>query len=260
MNVRYFETGDKWWFGGGIDLTPYYPNLDQVIGFHQTMKDVCDRHGQPYEEYKQECDKYFLLKHRGETRGIGGIFFEYLRGDKRKLFEFIQDVGKTLTTAWEPVVMAGKDKPYTEAMREYQLLRRGRYAEFNLAIDRGTKFGLESEGRTESILMSLPTIVKWKYGWKPAAGSIEEKVMTQYLKPQDWLKLTDAQKEALRIVVEIDEKDVIDPVTGKKKSCCCRGAGGKMCMRGHAGLVLFGTVGMAIGAIGAIAATRFLKK
>jgi coproporphyrinogen III oxidase len=199
MNIRYFEAGTNWWFGGGIDLTPYYPNVDQVIGFHRALKDVCDRHGQPYQEYKEECDRYFFLKHRGETRGVGGVFFEYLRNDKRKMFEFVKDVGMTLTKAYAPIALANKDLPFTPEMREFQLLRRSRYVEFNLLFDRGTKFGIESDGRTESILMSLPTVAKWKYSYHPAEGTIEHKFISNYLKPQEWLTMTEEEKQKIRL-------------------------------------------------------------
>lgn len=199
MNIRYFEAGTNWWFGGGIDLTPYYPDVDQVIYFHQTLKDVCDRHGQPYQDFKAECDKYFFLKHRGETRGVGGIFFEYLRTDKRKMLEFVLDVGMTLTKAYGPIAIANRKLPFTPEMREFQLVRRSRYVEFNLLFDRGTKFGIESDGRTESILMSLPTTAKWRYAFVPQPGTIEHTFVSNYLKPQEWLSLTVAQRKEIRL-------------------------------------------------------------
>lgn len=245
MNIRYFEAGTNWWFGGGIDLTPYYPNVDQVIGFHKALKDVCDRHGQPYQEYKEECDKYFFLKHRGETRGVGGIFFEYLRNDKRKMFEFVKDVGMTLTKAYAPIALANKDLSFTPEMREFQLLRRSRYVEFNLLFDRGTKFGIESDGRTESILMSLPTVAKWKYSFHPAEGTIEHKFISNYLKPQEWLSMTEEDKQKIRLHVVCHVKSQNSLL---KKLKCSQ----SQCVALVAGAVL--------GVAGTLAVLKFSKK
>jgi coproporphyrinogen III oxidase len=193
MNIRYFESGDRWWFGGGIDLTPYYPVFEQVKAFHLGLKSVCDAHRQPYEEYKRICDEYFTLKHRKEMRGVGGIFFDHLKEDKfpkAAIFDFVIALGMHFTELYEPFFLgANIDRPWTDAQREYQLWRRSRYVEFNLLWDRGTKFGIESEGRTESILMSLPTIAKWYYDYYPTEGTVEGIVNRFYLQPKDWVNL-----------------------------------------------------------------------
>jgi coproporphyrinogen III oxidase len=195
-NFRFFSTDDKsgdaaWWFGGGFDLTPYYPNHDDVIHWHNKARDVCDRFGNDwYAKYKKWCDDYFYLKHRDETRGVGGLFFDDLNepGFERS-FEFLRAAGDQFLPAYLPIVAARKDQPYGEREREFQLYRRGRYVEFNLLYDRGTLFGLQSGGRTESILMSLPPRVRWQYNWSPVPGSAEALLYDKYLRPQDWLGL-----------------------------------------------------------------------
>lgn len=215
LNYRYFEAGPVWWFGGGIDLTPYYPNLDDVRHFHQTLKDACDRHHREYYPvFKRWCDEYFFLKHRQETRGVGGIFFDYQDGrgelyrgpdaegpaaqysrtldevpqrDWESIFSFVQDCGRAFIPAYRPIVEGRKDQPYGDRERHFQLYRRGRYVEFNLVYDRGTIFGLQTNGRTESILMSLPPMVRWEYGYEPEVGTPEAQLYEVFLKPKDWL-------------------------------------------------------------------------
>lgn len=193
-NVRFFiaekEGKDPiWWFGGGIDLTPYYGNDKDCQHWHQTSKQACDPFGeQIYPRYKKWCDDYFHLKHRNEQRGIGGLFFDDLnQWSFDQCFAFMQSVGDHYIPAYVPIVERRKDTPYTEAHKDFQLYRRGRYVEFNLVYDRGTLFGLQSGGRTESILMSLPPIVKWGYNYQATVGSEEEKLTEYYLKPRDWL-------------------------------------------------------------------------
>ncbi len=195
-NVRFFiaeKEGEDpiWWFGGGYDLTPYYGFEADAIEWHQTAKDACDPFGEDvYSKYKQWCDEYFYLKHRGETRGAGGLFFDDLNeGGFEHCFNFLQSVGDSYTKAYVPIVERRKDMPFGERERDFQLYRRGRYVEFNLVYDRGTLFGLQSGGRTESILMSLPPLVKWRYNWQPDPGTEEAKLYDVFLKPQDWLKL-----------------------------------------------------------------------
>jgi coproporphyrinogen III oxidase len=185
-NFRYLEKGEASWFGGGMDLTPCYPHAEDAVHFHGTIKAACDRHGpEHYPKFKKWCDEYFFLKHRGETRGIGGIFFDYLEGDREKNFAFVQGVGSAFLDAYLPIVRRRKEEPYGEAQREFQLYRRGRYVEFNLLYDRGTIFGLETRGRTESILMSLPPVVRWVYDFKPQPGSAEEQALA-FFAPRDW--------------------------------------------------------------------------
>ncbi len=193
-NFRFFcsETDDGdtiWWFGGGFDLTPYYPFHEDVLHWHRTARDTCSEFGEDiYHKYKKWCDEYFFLKHRNETRGVGGLFFDDLNDWKfERCFEFIRAVGDQFLPAYLPIVEARKDHPYGERQREFQLYRRGRYVEFNLIYDRGTLFGLQSGGRTESILMSLPPRVRWEYDWQPEPGSPEEKLYKEYLIPRDWL-------------------------------------------------------------------------
>ncbi len=194
-NVRFFvaeKEGEDpvWWFGGGFDLTPYYGFEDDVIHWHQTSRNACLPFGDGvYEKYKKWCDEYFYLKHRNEPRGVGGLFFDDLNewGFERS-FAFMQSVGNHYTQAYLPIVEKRKDTPFTEQQRDFQLYRRGRYVEFNLVYDRGTLFGLQSGGRTESILMSMPPLVKWRYNWQPDAGSAEAELYEKFLKPQDWLK------------------------------------------------------------------------
>ncbi|MBI4471528.1 MAG: oxygen-dependent coproporphyrinogen oxidase [Acidobacteria bacterium] len=185
-NFRYLEKGDATWFGGGTDLTPCYPYADDAVHFHRTLKEVCDAHDpEHYPRFKKWCDEYFTLKHRGEMRGIGGVFFDYLEGDRDRNFAFVQDLGDSFLDAYLPIVKRRMNEPYGDGERQYQLYRRGRYVEFNLLYDRGTIFGLETRGRTESILMSLPPLVRWVYDYKPAPGSIEEKAL-EFYQPRDW--------------------------------------------------------------------------
>ncbi|MEM7763232.1 MAG: oxygen-dependent coproporphyrinogen oxidase [Pseudomonadota bacterium] len=194
-NVRVFAAlaEDKtpiWWFGGGFDLTPFYPREEDVRHWHETAKAACDPFGDDvYARYKKWCDEYFFLPHRGETRGIGGLFFDDLNewGFDR-CFAFMQSVGDHFLKAYEPIVERRREDPYSEQERHFQLYRRGRYVEFNLVYDRGTLFGLQSGGRTESILMSLPPQVRWEYGWQAEQGSAERALTERWLKPVDWLQ------------------------------------------------------------------------
>ena len=197
-NVRFFiaeKEGEDpiWWFGGGFDLTPYYPFEEDALHWHQTAKAACDPFGEDiYPKYKKWCDEYFYLKHRGETRGVGGLFFDDLNeGGFDHCFEFMQSVGNHYTDAYCPIVARRKDDSYGERERDFQLYRRGRYVEFNLVYDRGTLFGLQTGGRTESILMSLPPLVKWRYNWKPEPGTPEARLYDDFLHPRDWLELQD---------------------------------------------------------------------
>lgn len=195
-NVRFFlaekeEAKPVWWFGGGMDLTPYYPFEEDVIAWHLAIKKLCTPFGPDvYPRYKKWCDDYFFLKHRNETRGVGGIFFDDLHewGFER-CFQFLQSVGDGFAPTFLDIVNRRKDLPYQNREIEFQRYRRGRYVEFNLVYDRGTLFGLQSGGRTESILMSLPPVVHWKYDWKPEAGSAEEVLYRDYLRPRDWITL-----------------------------------------------------------------------
>lgn len=194
-NVRFLIAekageADVWWFGGGFDLTPYYPFREDVMHWHRTAKAACEPFGETvYPAYKKWCDDYFYLKHRNETRGVGGLFFDDLNewGFDRS-FAFMQSVGNHYIPAYLPIVQKRKTMPYGEREREFQLYRRGRYVEFNLVYDRGTLFGLQSGGRTESILMSMPPVARWRYSWQPEAGSPEAVLYDQYLKPQNWLE------------------------------------------------------------------------
>ncbi len=195
-NVRFFiatkENADPiWWFGGGFDLTPYYPFLDDVKEWHQTAKQACDPFGDDvYLRYKKWCDEYFYLKHRQETRGVGGLFFDDLNeGGFDHCFGLMKSIGDHYIKAYRPIVARRKNTPYGERERDFQLYRRGRYVEYNLVYDRGTLFGLQTGGRTESILMSLPPLVKWRYNWKPEPGTPEADLYENYLKPRDWLGL-----------------------------------------------------------------------
>ncbi len=194
MNVRFFIAGidtDEpiWWFGGGFDLTPYYGFDEDAAHWHQTAAEACNPLGEDaYPEYKAWCDKYFYMKHRNEQRGIGGVFFDDLnQPDFDTAFGFMQSVGDHFLPAYIPILERRKDTEFTEEQRDWQLYRRGRYVEFNLVFDRGTLFGLQSGGRTESILMSLPPLVKWEYRRKIEEGSEEERLMNHFLKPQDWV-------------------------------------------------------------------------
>jgi coproporphyrinogen III oxidase len=186
-NFRFLTKGQKQWFGGGADLTPYYPFREDVIHFHKTWKAVCDRHPPPVDHgrFKKWCDEYFFLAHRQEARGIGGIFFDYLEGGVEQLFAFVRDAGDAFLDAYLPIARRRKDMAYGEKERHFQEFRRGRYVEFNLLYDRGTLFGLKTGGRIESILMSLPPAVRWLYDYQPEAGSREAELY-EYLKPRDW--------------------------------------------------------------------------
>jgi coproporphyrinogen III oxidase len=186
-NFRYLTHGSKAWFGGGADLTPYYPFREDVVHFHRAWKGVCERHSAQvnYAELKKECDDYFFLKHRQECRGVGGIFFDY-RDATEAMFEFVREAGETFLEAYLPIVERRKDLDYTPEQRVFQEYRRGRYVEFNLVYDRGTVFGLKTDGRTESILMSLPPVVRYIYDYRPAPGSPEAELTEYWLKPRDW--------------------------------------------------------------------------
>ncbi len=194
MNVRFFYAEPKngepiWWFGGGFDLTPFYGQVEDAIHWHKTANQACAPFGKDlYPKFKDVCDDYFFLPHRDEPRGIGGIFFDdYNTGGFEKAFAFMQSVGDHFVPAYQPIVARRKDDDYTDEQRQFQLYRRGRYVEFNLVYDRGTLFGLQSKGRTESILMSLPPLVRWDYDWHPEPNSEEAKLYDLFLKPQDWL-------------------------------------------------------------------------
>ncbi len=195
-NVRYFvarKAGepDIWWFGGGFDLTPFYPFREDVVHWHQTAHEACRLFGDEiYPRYKRWCDDYFFLKHRNETRGVGGLFFDDLHEpDFAQAFAFMQSVGKHYIPAYLPIVQKRKQTAYGERERNFQLYRRGRYVEFNLIYDRGTLFGLQSGGRTESILMSMPPVAHWQYNWQPEADSPEAELYAHYLKAQNWLSV-----------------------------------------------------------------------
>jgi coproporphyrinogen III oxidase len=218
LNYRYFEAGPVWWFGGGADLTPYYPFAEDAAHFHKTLKTACDRHhNEYYPVFKQWCDEYFYLKHRQEMRGVGGIFFDYQDGqgqlyrgpnpdgpaakysqnlgdieprDWESLFGLAQSCGQSFLPAYEPIVERRRGLEYGDRERNFQLYRRGRYVEFNLVYDRGTIFGLQTNGRTESILMSLPPLVRWEYGYEPEPGTPEAQLYEEFLKPQDWANST----------------------------------------------------------------------
>ncbi|MGB3559469.1 MAG: oxygen-dependent coproporphyrinogen oxidase [Geitlerinemataceae cyanobacterium] len=218
LNYRYFEAGPVWWFGGGADLTPYYPFAEDAAHFHNTFKQACDRHhDEYYSVFKRWCDEYFYLKHRNETRGVGGLFFDYQdgrgelyrgpdpqgeaarysqevgdAGDRswEDLFAFAQSCGNAFIPAYEPIVDRRRNTEYGERERNFQLYRRGRYVEFNLVYDRGTIFGLQTNGRTESILMSLPPLVRWEYAYEPEPGTPEAELYDTFLKPQDWVNFS----------------------------------------------------------------------
>lgn len=195
-NVRFFiaeKEGEEpvWWFGGGFDLTPYYGNEEDCVFWHQVAKDACDPFGEEvYPRYKKWCDDYFFLKHRGEPRGIGGLFFDDLNElGFDQSFALMQSIANAYTQAYVPIVERRRDESYGEAERDFQLHRRGRYVEFNLVFDRGTLFGLQTGGRTESILMSLPPEVRWDYNWAPEPGTEEARLTDYYLQSRDWLGL-----------------------------------------------------------------------
>ncbi|HIK32322.1 MAG TPA: oxygen-dependent coproporphyrinogen oxidase [Oscillatoriales cyanobacterium M59_W2019_021] len=214
LNYRYFEAGPVWWFGGGMDLTPYYAFAEDAVHFHTIAKQACDaHHPEYYPTFKRWCDEYFYLKHRQEARGIGGLFFDY-QDDRGKLycgphtdspaavysdrvgviprtweeiFAFVQSCGRAFLPAYVPIAEKRKDTEYGDRERNFQLYRRGRYVEFNLVYDRGTVFGLQTNGRTESILMSLPPLVRWEYGYEPEPGTPEAELTATFLKARDWV-------------------------------------------------------------------------
>ncbi|MBW4636546.1 MAG: oxygen-dependent coproporphyrinogen oxidase [Iphinoe sp. HA4291-MV1] len=218
LNYRYFEAGPVWWFGGGSDLTPYYPNASDASHFHSVLKQACDTyHPDYYQVFKHWCDEYFYLKHRQESRGVGGIFFDYQDGQGQlyrgpysdtlaaiysnqigtpaprtweEVFAFVHGCGKTFEKAYVPIVERRRSMEYGEHQRQFQLYRRGRYVDFNLVYDRGTIFGLQTNGRTESILMSLPPLVRWEYSYHPEPNTPEAELYATFLKPQDWANWT----------------------------------------------------------------------
>ncbi len=194
MNLRFFTVHRQsqpsvWWFGGGMDLTPYYGFTKDAQHFHQTCKNTLDPFGHAlYPEFKTRCDQYFYLKHRQEPRGIGGIFFDdFNRFSFEDSFNMIQQIGNAFVPAYLPIIERTKKLNYTQRERDFQAYRRGRYVEFNLVFDRGTLFGLQSGGRTESILISLPPVVHWRYNWQPEAGSPEAQLYSDFLVHKDWL-------------------------------------------------------------------------
>jgi coproporphyrinogen III oxidase len=187
-NFRFLTKGGRWWFGGGADLTPYYPYREDVVHFHRVWKRICEAHRPvvDYQRLKTWCDEYFFLAHRGEARGVGGIFFDYLEGDWERLFAFVRDCGDAFLEAYAPTVERRRNEPHGERERRFQEYRRGRYVEFNLIYDRGTVFGLKTGGRVESILMSLPPVARWDYDYHPEPGSREAELYEVYLRPRDW--------------------------------------------------------------------------
>jgi coproporphyrinogen III oxidase len=195
MNVRMFAAQPQdgrpavLWFGGGMDLTPYYGFEEDARHFHRTCHDALAPFGETlYPRFKTWCDEYFFLKHRNEPRGIGGVFFDdFSELGPQRSFEMVQAVGEAFLPAYLPIVERRRDLPYGERERDFQAYRRGRYVEFNLVFDRGTLFGLQSGGRTESILMSMPPLVKWRYDWHPQPGSAEARLYSDFLRPRDWL-------------------------------------------------------------------------
>jgi coproporphyrinogen III oxidase len=198
-NVRLFmaeKSGEApvWWMGGGFDLTPYYGYEEDAISWHQAAKEACDPFGQEvYSRFKSWCDDYFYLPHREEPRGVGGLFYDDLNEwGFEQTFAFMRSVGDGFLKAYLPILERRKNVPWTESERQWQLYRRGRYVEFNLVHDRGTLFGLQSNGRTEAILMSLPPLVRWVYGYEPDPGTAEARLMTDFLRPRDWLGLEGA--------------------------------------------------------------------
>ena len=192
-NVRFFiaereDAEPVWWFGGGYDLTPYYGYEEDCVHWHRTARAACAPFGDDwYPRYKRWCDEYFFLRHRNEPRGVGGLFFDDLsEPDFDTAFRFLQAVGDSYLQAYGPIVERRRDTPFGERERDFQLYRRGRYVEFNLVYDRGTLFGLQTGGRTESILMSLPPLVKWRYNWAPEPGTPEARLYSDFLRPRDW--------------------------------------------------------------------------
>ncbi len=192
-NFRYFEQSNgNSWFGGGMDLTPYYLDEEDAMHFHGTIKRACDKHDiSYYPRFKKWCDEYFYIKHREETRGIGGIFFDNLSGstvrERESIFAFVEDAARAFLPAYLPIVEKHRDESYSEEEKHWQLLHRGRYVEFNLIYDRGTRFGLETNGRIESILMSLPAVVRWEYNVHPSPGSLEARLETVLKNPREWV-------------------------------------------------------------------------
>jgi coproporphyrinogen III oxidase len=193
MNVRYFEMSNgSYWFGGGIDLTPHYVVEEDAVWFHQYLKNACDKHNEGYyPKFRTWADDYFFNTHRNETRGIGGIFFDYQKPDeaqnKEQLFDFVKEIGESFAPIYTHFMKKNKDLPFTEKEKTFQMLRRGRYVEFNLVHDRGTKFGLETNGRTESILMSMPPVANWVYNFQAEEGSEEEKTLGLLRKGVEWV-------------------------------------------------------------------------
>ncbi len=186
-NFRFLRRGSAGWFGGGADLTPYYPFFDDAVHFHRVLHEACAAHDPSYyPRFKAWCDEYFFLRHRGETRGIGGLFFDYLSDDLSRTHRFWRSAGAAFLPAYLPIVQRHQHKSYGERERQFQLYRRGRYVEFNLLYDRGTMFGLKTDGRVESILMSLPPLCRWEYDFRPEPGSPEAE-LTAFLRPRDWL-------------------------------------------------------------------------
>jgi coproporphyrinogen III oxidase len=194
LNVRFFvaqkaDVEPIWWFGGGMDLTPYYGFAEDAAHFHRTCRDALSPFGADvHARYKQWCDEYFYLKHRREPRGVGGVFYDDLNeGGFHRCFALTKSVGDHFLPAYAPILARRKDTPFGERERDFQLYRRGRYVEFNLVWDRGTLFGLQSNGRTEAILMSMPPLVQWRYEWAPAVGTPEAALYDEFLPPRDWL-------------------------------------------------------------------------
>jgi coproporphyrinogen III oxidase len=197
MNYRYFEQEDGTsWFGGGSDLTPFYPVAEDIVHFHRALKHACDAHDPAYyPKFKKWCDEYFFIRHRQEARGVGGIFFDYLKGDPEKNFAFVRSAGRAFLESYLPIVERRRGDPWGEQERRWQLLRRGRYVEFNLVYDRGTLFGLETGGRTESILMSLPPEARWEYGMEPESGSREAELLALLSRPREWIAGNDGSQK-----------------------------------------------------------------
>lgn len=202
-NFRFFSATTKtnetvWWFGGGFDLTPYYPFLEDCVHWHKQAKEACDPFGSDiYNRFKRWCDDYFYLKHRNEQRGVGGIFFDDLNEwGFDQTFDFVKLAASKYMKAYFPIIEKRHDLPFSQEERDFQCYRRGRYVEFNLLFDRGTIFGVQTGGRTESILMSLPPEVRWRYNWQPQKGTREYKLTDYFLKPQDWLSIK-AKEEAI---------------------------------------------------------------
>jgi coproporphyrinogen III oxidase len=191
MNIRYFELDNgSWWFGGGIDLTPHYIDMQEAYSFHDALRKICDRHDADYYRgFKAWADEYFFISHRNESRGVGGIFFDRLNEEENKhlIFDFVFDLGKSFVSIYQSLIDKKRDLPFTERHRAWQLLRRGRYVEFNLVLDRGTRFGLQTNGRIESILMSLPPMARWAYDYRPDKGTPEWETLQLLRQKTDWI-------------------------------------------------------------------------